>query len=156
MIFPDEPDSPSIPKIDAVDRNSATISWSPPENDGGSPVTGYAVEYRRPDSKNWEPASTYPTKDTSYTVPNLTEGNEYQFRVIAVNEAGPGKPSRASDSIIAKTPICELPQPKILPSFTIPANRSDLIGIVAIFKFTDRKNSERSDFQQNRKNNKKT
>ena len=90
-----------------MDRNSAQISWSPPEHDGGSPVTGYAVEYRKTDDNNWEPASNYPTKDTAALVPNLTEGKEYQFRVIALNEAGPGKPSRSSDAVVAKNPICE-------------------------------------------------
>jgi len=36
------------------------------------------------------------------TVPNLTEGEEYQFRIIAVNKAGPGEASEPSDSVIAK------------------------------------------------------
>ncbi|XP_022091183.1 twitchin-like isoform X3 [Acanthaster planci] len=122
----DEPDAPSIPKIDAVDRNSAQISWSPPDNDGGSPVTGYAVEYRNTDGNSWEPASNYPTKDTSAIVPNLTEGKEYQFRVIALNEAGPGKPSRASDAVVAKMPILPADAPG-RPS--VDKVRKDHIGV---------------------------
>ncbi|XP_038051694.1 twitchin-like [Patiria miniata] len=122
----DEPDSPTAPKIEAVDRNSAQISWSPPASDGGSPVTGYAVEYSKPGSNKWEPASNYPTKDTMATVPNLREGDEYQFRVIALNEAGPGKPSRASDSIVAKTPILPADAPS-RPS--VDKVRKDNIGV---------------------------
>ncbi|XP_072021853.1 twitchin-like isoform X7 [Amphiura filiformis] len=101
----DEPDSPGTPKIEAVDKTSAKVSWEPPENDGGSPVTGYIVEVKDPATGKWNKANNYPVKGTSYEVPNLEEGNEYQFRVVAENEAGPGKPSRASEAVIAKDPI---------------------------------------------------
>jgi hypothetical protein len=33
-------------------------------------------------------------------VPNLKEGDEYQFRVIAVNDVGPSDPSRPSNSVL--------------------------------------------------------
>jgi len=36
------------------------------------------------------------------TVPDLVEGVKYQFRVRAVNKAGPGTPSDPSDPIVAK------------------------------------------------------
>ena len=49
----------------------------------------------------------YPTPNTQYNVTGLSEGNRYEFRVVAVNEAGPGKPSRPSDAIVAKVPKCE-------------------------------------------------
>ncbi|XP_033640975.1 twitchin-like isoform X1 [Asterias rubens] len=122
----DEPDSPSVPKIDAIDRNSAALSWSSPLNDGGSPVTGYVVEYRPTDSNKWSPANSYPTKEESYTVPGLAEGQEYQFRVIALNEAGPGKPSRATESVVAKAPILPADAPG-RPS--VDKVRKDHIGV---------------------------
>ena len=101
----DEPDAPSTPVVEGVDKNSAKISWNPPGNDGGSPVTGYIVEVKDPETGKWNKSNNYPVKGTSYDVPNLEEGKEYQFRVIAENEAGPGKPSRGSDAVIAKDPI---------------------------------------------------
>ena len=36
-------------------------------------------------------AAKVPAKETSAVVPDLQEGEKYEFRVAAVNEAGPGK-----------------------------------------------------------------
>lgn len=45
--------------------------------------------------------NNYPTPNINYTVQDLHEGSRYEFRVIAVNEAGPGKPSKQTESIVA-------------------------------------------------------
>ena len=50
----------------------------------------------------WVRVNQYPTPGTNYMVTGLTEGNRYEFRVLAVNEAGAGKPSRPTDSMIAR------------------------------------------------------
>ena len=37
----------------------------------------------------------------------LSEGKEYEFRIIAVNKAGPSEPSESSKTIIAKPRFCK-------------------------------------------------
>ena len=43
-----------------------------------------------------------PGRDHLYTVPNLKEGEEVSFRIIAVNAAGPSEPSRPTDALIVQ------------------------------------------------------
>ncbi|MPC46234.1 Twitchin [Portunus trituberculatus] len=115
----DAPDSPDKPEIEGYSPTSCQLVWKPPENNGGRPVTGYIIE-KRDRGGDWIRVNHYPTPNTQYNVTGLTEGNRYEFRVVAVNEAGPGKPSRPSDAIVAKVP-------KYLP--TAPeAPRPDRIG----------------------------
>lgn len=52
------------------------------------------------------------------TVPDLVEGQEYEFRVIAKNTAGQSEPSEPSDMVTAKARYRKLnnvTKPRILP-----------------------------------------
>lgn len=42
--------------------------------------------------------------DVKYAVKEVTEGTEYQFRVSAINESGPGDASPPSAMVCAKNP----------------------------------------------------
>lgn len=55
----------------------------------------------------WEKAVETDTPECKGTVPNLIEGMDYQFRIIAVNRAGPGEPSEPCRPITAKPRFCE-------------------------------------------------
>lgn len=96
-----KPDKPGTPQATDWDKDHVDLEWTPPKKDGGSPITGYIIE-KRPKYGSWEKAAEIPGNKTSGTVPNLTEGEEYEFRVIAVNKGGPGEPSEASLPVIAK------------------------------------------------------
>lgn len=55
----------------------------------------------------WEKALETNTPATKALVSGLIEGNEYLFRVLAVNKAGPSNPSDSSKTFVAKPRFCE-------------------------------------------------
>jgi len=96
-----KPDKPGCPEVVDWDRNSVSLEWAPPKNDGGIPVDTYVIE-KRPKLGQWTKALEVSGKIPKATVPNLTENEEYEFRIIAKNKAGPSDPSDASKSIVVK------------------------------------------------------
>lgn len=73
-----------------VGVGSATVSWSPPVDDGGSPITGYTVTA----GPGGNTCST--TGATTCTVTGLTPGVGYTFTVVATNAQGSGTSSSPS------------------------------------------------------------
>jgi sugar lactone lactonase YvrE len=71
-------------------HRTATVSWTPPAEDGGSPVTEYTVTA----SPGGVQAGT--EGGTTTTVRALTDGVTYTFTVEAINAQGIGAPSGAS------------------------------------------------------------
>ena len=98
------PESPSIPDVSNIAGDSMTLTWSPPKTDGGSPITGYVVERREPGRTGWTVVNRAPVTSLTYTVPNLRDGADYEFRVTAENKAGLGKPSSVTRPFTAKSP----------------------------------------------------
>jgi predicted phage tail protein len=98
----DEPGAPGIPEATDWDRHFVELKWTPPTNDGGSPVTGYIVEKREKGNTRWTKAAEFRTPECKGKVDNLDEGVTYEFRVRAVNEAGPGEPSDARKAVVTK------------------------------------------------------
>ena len=76
------PDAPRNLLTDATD-GAVTLSWDPPEDDGGSAITDY--EYRIDRRNPW--ISTGST-ETTHTVSGLVNGTVYVFEVRAVNRIG--------------------------------------------------------------------
>lgn len=97
----DQPGKMEKPEIVDWDKDHVDLKWKPPVNDGGAPITGYIIEKKDKKGK-WHKAKEVPGDATSVTVDGLTEGEEYQFRIAAVNKAGPGEFSEPSDRVIAK------------------------------------------------------
>lgn len=70
-----------------------SLAWLPPEEQGGSVVTGYLVEMQKVDQVEWTLCNTTPTKMCEYTLTHMPQGAEYKFRVIACNAGGCGEPA---------------------------------------------------------------
>ncbi|ESO04852.1 hypothetical protein HELRODRAFT_191479 [Helobdella robusta] len=97
------PSPPRRPLVSDVKSNSMQVSWSPPDDSGGCPLTGYLVERRSDTSRQWVFVNKEPIPDTSSTVGDLYEGTTYEFRVTAVNKVGSSKPSEVSKPVTAES-----------------------------------------------------
>lgn len=101
--------SPSKPggplKIDNVTKNSAKLKWDKPEDDGGTPVTGYQIEKFDKETGRWVPVGKALGNETEFDVKGLQEGHDYKFRVKALNDEGESEPLESSGFIKAKNPF---------------------------------------------------
>ncbi|KAF8564968.1 hypothetical protein P879_07292, partial [Paragonimus westermani] len=93
------PGKPSRPEVKNVTEKSATLIWKAPYDDGGDSVKHYLVQYNNTGSPHWETVSEKPV-DLEFTVLHLQPDQEYSFRVAAVNTAGPGPWSEATEPCI--------------------------------------------------------
>ncbi len=93
----------------ATSDTEIMVTWDPPANDGGSPITGYTVIYRvdgAADSTNMEMAAT----GTSATISGLMADTTYRVWVRATNAIGDGS-SRGQTTVTTQMAPIELTAP---------------------------------------------
>lgn len=100
----DVPGQPTVPVPDEISKTSISLSWSPPEDDGGTEILGYFVERSQPQSSRWLRVNRSMENQCSLIVTDLIEDTEYVFRIVAANKVGEGEPGPQSDVIQAKDP----------------------------------------------------
>ena len=72
------------------------LSWTPPAQDGGDPITAYRVT---PSSGGIAQAvTTFTSALTTETITGLSDGTAYTFTVAAITDAGTGPDSSPSGS----------------------------------------------------------
>jgi fibronectin type 3 domain-containing protein len=75
----------------------ATVSWTAPSSDGGSPITSYTV------TSSSGHNTTVLGSETSAVVSGLTDGRSYTFTVVATNAVGDSPASVPSNSVTPAT-----------------------------------------------------
>lgn len=98
----DEPTKPGTPEIVDYDNKGVNLKWEKPESDGGAPIEKYIIEKKDRFKPDWEKAGEVSGDQNEARIEDLKERGEYQFRVVAVNKAGPSPPSDASKMQIIK------------------------------------------------------
>jgi Polysaccharide lyase/Fibronectin type III domain len=90
------PDAPTAAAA-VAGNGRATVSWTAPAFDGGSPITGYVVT---PYVGYWSGTPRkFTSTATTQTVTGLTNGWTYRFRVQAVNAVGVGGYSKVTNAV---------------------------------------------------------
>lgn len=105
VVAKDPWDEPAkIENLEVVDWDAdhADLKWSPCSNDGGVPLVGYVIEYKDKFSPDWKKGIEVPADKTTATVPNLKEGQTYEFRVRAKNQQLVGPPSDPTKPVLIK------------------------------------------------------
>lgn len=88
------PPGPPTKVVPAPADRALVVSWHPPLDEGGAPVTGYeAVTQPRLGS------CTTVAPVTSCTISGLNNGQSFTVTVRAFNVAGPGEPSAPSPPV---------------------------------------------------------
>lgn len=109
-------DPPGKPEAVLVTRDSITLQWAKPKNDGGSTIIGYVVEKKELPDGRWMKANFTNIADNLFTVSGLTGGQNYQFRVTAKNSAGVWSVPSESITVLAQD-VIEAPTAFIDPKF---------------------------------------
>lgn len=61
------------------------MAWKPPASDGGAKIRNYYLEKREKKQNKWISVTTDEIRETVFSVQNLIEGLEYEFRVKCEN-----------------------------------------------------------------------
>jgi hypothetical protein len=79
--------APGLPTnvIGTLGNSSASLTWTAPENNGGSEVSDYVIQYSVNNGSSWTTFQVTVNTNTTATVTGLTNGTSYVFRVAAVN-----------------------------------------------------------------------
>ena len=80
---------PGKPQVITTSKDSVTLQWTRPEEDGGNDIFNYALERREKGGQKWIRVNKrVQITELHYRCTGLSKGSEHQFRVSAENNAG--------------------------------------------------------------------
>ena len=82
------PGPPIALSVGAVGVNSVSLGWYIPDDDGGSIIYDYSIQYKESTAGTWEIFNDGENTNTWATVAALAADTLYLFQVAAVNDVG--------------------------------------------------------------------
>ena len=102
-----ETERPSAPKdlgATAVDSTQIDLAWNPPDDDGGSPITGYRIEMSPNGTSGWSDLEANTGSDATFYADTTPSPNTTRYyRVSAINDAGEGPASNVANATTTGT-----------------------------------------------------
>ncbi|XP_055439160.1 immunoglobulin-like and fibronectin type III domain-containing protein 1 [Bubalus kerabau] len=99
------PGPPPPPSILSASSQGVTLSWTAPRGPGSAHILGYLIEKRKKGSNTWVAVNQEPVPEKKWTVGDLRQGWQYEFRVTAVAPSGRGEPGPPSEAVFARDPM---------------------------------------------------
>ena len=99
---------PGLTAVPAVDGVMA-LAWESPDDDGGSRITGYKVQWKS-GAQNYDTsreASLTDLADLSHTLEGLSHGVDYTIRILAYNINGDGAASEVTQTAVGSEAALE-------------------------------------------------
>lgn len=96
------PNPPRDPEVFDWTETTLSVQWKAPETDGGSPITGYVVEYKEKMATTWKSYFEADPKKLTTIIPELRTGAAYVVRIRARNCEGDSEPSGQTAPKVAK------------------------------------------------------
>lgn len=104
--FTERPGPPTGPLlVSDIDLTSATLTWQPPQDDGGAPITAYIVERRESGRSKWTTLDHLDADTLTLKAINLIDSCDYYFRVMAQNRIGLSEPLETEKSVKPQSPF---------------------------------------------------
>ncbi|GMS79694.1 hypothetical protein PENTCL1PPCAC_1869, partial [Pristionchus entomophagus] len=95
-------------RVTEVTDSSVTLTWQPPIDDGGSPISKYTIERKAGEITRWRQYETTEPGVCTIKIDELLPDEMYAFRIFASNEAGEGKHSNEVEIITGQPPSASL------------------------------------------------
>lgn len=92
-------------EVSNITDERLTLSWLPPESDGGCPLSGFVIEKCDAKRGKWLRVGRVRPEILTYNVDNLIEGTDYAFRVMGENDVGVSAPLETEKSVMTKSPF---------------------------------------------------
>ncbi len=97
------PNPPTGLAATSTSPTGISLSWTAPQNNGGSAIIGYKIEYRIGSGAYAVLVANTGTSTTTFLSTGLTAGTTYTYRVSAINSLGTGNPSNEASATPTKT-----------------------------------------------------